>query len=189
MIKDRHILGGAVNGDIEKGRVYVLCHYNDNVENDLVKIVNDMKSDISENSLSITDNTSIPSIDRSVGGMAIGTNIGTLIINELELIEHFKVRDSSHLGRTANNIALYELKSISLKYDIPVIVCHKMTHDKVKEYMHGNKSVLSDMSGPSDFIGFIYRFDKEVNCWVAKNNQSSESLNKEYLLTHDDKIN
>ncbi|MNH23179.1 hypothetical protein D3C79_830660 [compost metagenome] len=180
MIKDK--LSEAMNINIEKGRVYLLGYHNDDVKNDLVEIVNNMKEDITENPLIITDNTSIPSIERSVGGMAIGTNIGVLIINELELIEPFKVRDSSRFGRTARNIALAELKEISLKYEIPVIVCYKMEQNEIRNCILSDRQnrhyikILFDIIEPSDFVGFIYRNDKEVNCWVAKNRQSSDSL-------------
>lgn len=185
MIKNSHILSGAVNGEIEKGRVYLLGYYNDDVKNDLMKIVDDMKNSTSENSLSITDETSIPSIERSVGGMAIGSNIGILLIKELELIT--PVKSENHSG-SVRGMILDQLKDMALKYKIPVIICHKMNHDEVKDYMLGNKRIMFDIAEPTDFLGFIYKYNKEVNCWVAKNRQSSESLNQEHLIAIDDKI-
>ena len=185
MIKNSHILSGAVNGEIEKGRVYLLGYYNDNAEKDLVKIVDDMKNNISGNSLSITDDTNIPSIERSVGGMAIGSSIGVLLVKELTLIE--PVKSENHSG-SIRGMILDQLKDIALKYEIPVLVCHKMNHDEVKDYMLGNKRIMFDIAEPTDFLGFIYKYNKEVNCWVVKNRQSSESLNQEHLIAIDDKI-
>lgn len=187
MIKSTHILNEAINGEIERGRVYLLGYYDDSVKTDLVKIVNTVKNSVSGNSLSITENTTIPSIERSVGGMYIGANIGILSVNELDLITPIKskqVRAGSNQGMT-----LEQLKDMALKYEMPVIVCHKMDHDVVKDYMLGDKRVMFDIAEPVDFLGFIYKFNKEVNCWVAKNRQSSAPLNQEHLIAIDDKIN